>query len=324
MKQFKKVVSVAASLALLATSASLVGCSDKKVIGIMQFGTHESLNNCYDGILKGLKENGIDVENGNYEIKYLNDNFQMDTAASHAKTLVNSGADLIVGIATPSAIQAAEASNGEIPVVYCAITDDAVMKAYQNVCGSSDRPNYTKTLELVTSVMGRSDLNIGVISATSESSDAVMIEDLTKASKAYNGMEISVSYVTEISTITTVTDRMINDGVDCFLNLLDNTVVGELDNILAVTNEAKIPVFGSEVEQVVKGCVAASSIDYIEIGRIAGEMSAKILNGTSTAAKLGGKIISDPTPYYNPDVIAKLGLTVPTISGVISIKDYVK
>lgn len=325
MKKITKGAAILLSLALTGGAViSLASCKESKpIIGIQQFGTHESLNNCYTGIIKGLEEAGVNAED--YDIQLVNDNFDIDTAASHAKTFVNKGAAAIVGIATPSAMQAANASNGEIPVVYCAITDDSVMSAYSNVCGSSDRPNYVSTLELVTAVMGKEDLKIGVISATGEDSDAVMIKDLSAAATAYEGMEIAVKYISDITTINTVTSALIEEEkVDCFLNLLDNTVVGQLDNILSITDEKKIPVFGSEVEQVVKGCVAASSIDYLEIGRIAGEMAGKIVKGTSTASSLGSKVISSPTPYYNPEKISALGLTVPTLSGLVSIQDYTK
>ena len=48
--------------------------------------------------------------------------------------------------------------------------------------------------------------------------------------------------------------------VDCISNLTDNTVVSALQTVLAAANDAKIPVFGSEVEQVKNGCVAAVGI----------------------------------------------------------------
>jgi len=319
-----KITATLCSLALVATAGcALASCQESKpTIGIMQYGTHESLNNCYTGIIKGLNEAGISEDN--YTIEYVNDNFDATVSASHASSLVNKGAKAIVAIATPSAMAAANASGGDVPVVYCAVTDGAVMESYKNVCGSSDRPNFEKQLEVVTGFMGKSDINIGVISYTGESSDAVQIEELKAAAKAYSGMEITVQYITEITTIATVTESMISGGVDCFVNLLDNTVVGQLDNIFAVTNEHSIPVFGSEVEQVVNGCVASASIDYIEIGRIAGEMAAQVVKGEAETSALGCKVISNPTLYYNPSAVTKFSLTVPSLTGLVSTDNYTK
>lgn len=326
-KTLKVASTVFACAMALTAGCALASCSDdsseKPLIGIMQYGTHESLNNCYTGIVKGLNEAGISEDN--YTIEYVNDNFDATVAASHASSLVNKGAKAIVAIATPSAMAAANASAGDVPVIYCAVTDGSVMDSYKNVCGSSDRPNFEKQLEVVTGFMGKSDINIGVVSYTGESSDAVQIEELKAAAAAYDGMEVTVNYISEITTITTVVESMITtDGVDCFVNLLDNTVVGQLDNIFSVTDSHNIPVFGSEVEQVVNGCVASASIDYIEIGRIAGEMAAQVVKGEAETSSLGCKVISNPTLYYNPASVTKFALTVPALSGLISTDDYTK
>ena len=56
---------VSATLAVLLTmlaTLSFAACGSRKpIIGILQFGSHESLNNCYDGIMQGLEESGLDL-----------------------------------------------------------------------------------------------------------------------------------------------------------------------------------------------------------------------------------------------------------------------
>lgn len=64
--------------------------------------------------------------------------------------------------------------------------------------------------------------------------------------------------------------------MDCITNLTDNTVVSSLPAILEMANEAKIPVFGSEIEQVKIGCLAAQGLDYVELGRQTGKMAAQV------------------------------------------------
>ena len=73
--------------------------------------------------------------------------------------------------------------------------------------------------------------------------------------------------------------------VDCISNLTDNTVVSALQTVLAAANDAKIPVFGSEVEQVKNGCVAAVGIDYVALGKQTGEMAAKVLKGRGNCSR---------------------------------------
>ena len=312
MKNIKKIIAFILTLTIIFAFA---GCasdtSEKKTIGIIQFGSHASLNNCYDGIMQGLKENGINEED--YNIEYVNSNFDASVSQTQANNLVNKKAAVIIPIATPSAVAAANAAaENDIPVVYCAITDATVMKNYENITGSSDIPNFEMQLEVVTGFMNKTDLKIGVLYSTKESSSPVQVENLKAAAKKYEGMEILDSAVADINTIDAKTNELIDRGVDCFVNLLDNTVVGKLEtNILPITNEKKIPVFGSEIEQVRVGCAASASIDYIDVGASAGKAAAEILGGKS-AAEIPVAYITEPTNYYNSKVCGELNLTVPT------------
>ena len=307
----KKVISVILVVFVLALSSlALYSCGNKKpTIGIIQFGSHASLNNCYDGVIAGLEESGIKLDD--YNIELVNSNFDSQLSQTQANSFVNSKAKVIIAIAPPPAVAAATASDGEIPVVYCAITDGSVMNNYKNITGSSDIPNFDKQLEVVTGVMGKSDLKIGVLFSTEESSSPIQVANLKKAAEKYDGMEILDSAVADINTIDAKVNELINRGVDCFVNLLDNTVVGKLEtNILPITNEKKIPVFGSEIEQVKVGCAASASIEYIDVGRAAGKAAAEILNGKS-ASDIPVATITDPKNYYNSKVCETLGLKVP-------------
>ena len=308
MKTFKRVFAIVMIVAMM---LCLAACGESKpTIGIIQFGSHGSLNNCYDGIMQGLEAAGITEEN--YTIEYVNSNFDASVSQTQANNLVNKKADVIIAIATPSAVAAATAADGDVPVVYCAITDASVMENYENVTGSSDIPNFEKQLEVVTAFMNNTDLKIGVLYSTEESSSPIQVSSLKEAAKKYTGMEILDSAVADINTIDTKVNELISRDVDCFVNLLDNTVVGKLEtNILPLTNDAKIPVFGSEIEQVKVGCAASASIEYITVGKAAGEAAAKILNGTA-ADEIPVATITDPDNYYNSAVCAELGLTVPT------------
>ena len=309
MKKMMKLAAVVLCVALMCVS--FAGCGNgKQTIGIIQFGSHGSLNNCYEGIMAGLTEAGINLEE--YNVEYVNSNFDASVSQTQANNLVNKKAAVILAIATPSAVAAANAAlDQDVPVVYCAITDASVMANYENVTGSSDIPNFDKQLEVVTAFMGKKDVKIGVLYSTEESSSPIQVANLKQAAEKYDGMQVLDSAVADINTIDTKVNDLIAKGVDCFVNLLDNTVVGKLEtNILPITNDKKIPVFGSEIEQVKVGCAASASIEYITVGKKAGEAAAKILNGTA-AGDIPVATITDPENYYNSTVCAALGLTVP-------------
>ena len=310
----KKVFSLMMAALLVLGSVLMFGaCAETKpTITIIQFGSHGSLNNCYDGVIAGLEEGGITLSD--YNVVHVDSNFDPTTAQSQAQTAVNSGSRVIIAIATPTAVAAASAADGDIPVVFCAITDQSVMENYENVTGSSDIPNFAKQLEVVTGFMGRSDLKIGVLYSSEESSSPIQVTRLKEAASAYTGMEIRDSVVTDINTIDTKVNALISEGVDCFINMLDNTVVGKLQsNILPLTDEAGIPVFGSEIEQVKVGCAASASIEYVNVGKQAGLAAAQLLLGQkANASDIPVAVITDPNNYYNSEVCARLGLTVPS------------
>ena len=92
-------------------------------IGISQFAEHGSLDNCREGFLEGLKEEGIE-EGKNLTVKVNNADADMGTASQIAQSFVTDNMDLICAIATPSAQAAYNAAmeNG-IPVVYTAVTN---------------------------------------------------------------------------------------------------------------------------------------------------------------------------------------------------------
>ncbi len=309
----KKIITlVLITVITLSVGLCFAGCKDsKETIGIIQFGSHESLNNCYEGIMKGLKEK-IDVSK--YNIEYVNSNFTAETSLAQAKKLVNSKAKVIIAIATPSAIQAATAATGSsTPVVYCAVTDAKQVANFDNMTGTSDVPDFKAQLKLVSSFMGKNDLKIGVLMSTEESSDAAQISALKKEAQSYDGMTIETETVADITTIDAKVDSLISKDIDCIVNLLDNTIVGKLQNILAKTNAAGIPVFGSEIEQVKSGCLASASIDYITVGRLAGEQAAEILSGKAVKDVKAKTMENETYPYYNSDVLKTFkNLTLPT------------
>ena len=195
------------------------------------------------------------------------------------------------------------------------------MDNYTNITGSSDIPPFDKQLEVVTAFLGKDDVKIGVLYSTDESSSPFQVSELKKAAQAYTGMEILDSAVSDITTIDTKVNELIDRGVDCFVNLLDNTIVGKLEsNILPITDEKNIPVFGSEIEQVKLGCAASASIDYIDVGKSAGKAAAQILKGEKKADDIEVAVITDPTNYYNSEACETLGLTIPSDITITDVK----
>ena len=294
----------------------LTACSDKKeVIGIIQFGEHDSLNDCYNGIIQGLKEElGGDFDK--YKIELQNSNFDASTSAAQANTFVSKNVKIIGAIATPSAMAAATAAKGSIPVVYCAVSDPtaAGLTTLNNVTGSSDKLDFDGQLALIKKFIP--DVKkIGVLYTLGEANSISQIQTLTEKATAL-GIEIVSQTITNANEIPTATDTLLGKGIDCITNLTDNTVVGALDIIIAKTNAAKIPVFGSEIDQVKNGCLASASLDYVALGRETGEIMAKILKGEVIASNDIAISVENSFNCYSAKVASALGITLPDLTNV--------
>ena len=96
--------------------------------------------------------------------------------------------------------------------------------------------------------------------------------------------------VTAQSEVTQAVDTLLSHGVDCLSNLTDNNVVGVLGAILEKTDEAGVPVYGSEVGAGEAGCVAGAGLDYVQLGIQTGLMAAK---GPHRRGRLRGSALRD-------------------------------
>ena len=321
MKNFRNFVSAALALTLTLSLAACGsqettsddsgdGSSPKYLIGISQYGQHGSLDNCREGFLQGLEEAGL-KEGVDFEVDYRNADFDDTMTTQIGDAFSAEDVDLMVGIATNSAVACFNAAEDkDIPVIFTAITDPVGAHLDSgNITGTSDALPVAGQLELIRALQPDAD-TVGIIYTTSEPNSVYSVgiyEDLA----ADYGFTIDAVGVTSQAEVPQAVDQLIADGVDCFSNLTDNNVVGVLTSILEKTDEAGIPVYGSEVEQVKLGCVAGAGLDYVQLGIQTGKMAAKVLTGETTCEDLPYETIENYGLYINSDSLSALGITVP-------------
>ncbi len=288
----------------------LPGCSPRAeyVVGIGQFGPHASLDNCREGFIAGLAEEGI-IVGENLTIDYQDANFDGGTSNLIAESFVSSKVDLICGIATPMAQAAYNAAEGKIPVIFTAVTDPVAAGITEgNITGTSDMLPVEAQLKLIRAMMPDAT-KIGIMYTTSEVNSESAIAVYEDLADDY-GFEIITTGISVSADIPLAINGLLAK-VDCITNLTDNTVVGSLPIILEAAKEKGIPVFGSEIEQVKIGCVASEGLEYYELGKQTGKMAAKVLKGEATASEIPYEIISESFLYINTTVMEELGLTLP-------------
>lgn len=298
------------------TDTSSAADSTSYTIGIGQFAEHGSLDNCREGFLEGLAQEGIE-EGKNLTVLYENAQADGGTASQIINNFISKKADLICAIATPIAQAAySGAKKTDVPVIFTAVTDP-VAAALANedgtpvgeVTGTSDKLPVEKQLEMIRKILPDAK-TIGILYSTSEVNSETAIQEY-KAAAANYGFEIVEGPVTATADIPLATDNLL-EKVDCLNNLTDNTVVSSLPLILDKASKKNIPVFGSEVEQVKIGCLAAMGLDYVDLGKQTGKMAAKILKGEAKASEMNYEVIKDAAFYGNTKAAENLGITLPT------------
>lgn len=320
----KKLLAMTMAMAMVLGMAALSGCGNSNsgevksesananipVIGISQYGQHASLDNCREGFLQGLEESGL-VEGKDYTVDFQNAGFDDNIAIQIAQNFSANNVALMCAIATPSATACyAAAEDKDIPVIFTAITDPVKAKLDSgNITGTSDKLPVEAQLQLIRALQPEAK-TIGILYTTSEPNSVSAIAEYQEKAAEY-GFTIEAIGVTQQAEVLQAADNMIAKGVDCISNLTDNNVVGVLPSILEKTNEADIPVYGSEIEQVKLGCVASAGIDYVLLGKQTGAMAAKILKGEATAAEMPYETITSFDTYINSKALTDMAITVP-------------
>lgn len=291
MKNLRKVITITAAALLCA--ASITGCAGQKKsadgqtvyqIGVLQYADHPSLDNCREGFKQGLDAEGI-----KYELKEQSAKADDAVNTQIAQQFVSQKLDLICGIATPSAQSCYNAAyENKIPVIFNAVSDPVAAKlakskteAMDGITGVSDMLPVDEQLKLIREMLPDAK-KIGILYTTSEANSVSTIESYKEKVGEY-GFELVAKGVTNASEIPQAVDLILTE-VDCISNMTDNTIVNNLPILLEKATAKNIPVFGSEEEQVKNGCVASAGIDYIDLGKKAGVMAARVLKGEDIAS----------------------------------------
>ncbi len=317
-KSIKRIIAVC--LAVLLVASAFAGCSNssgskKYKVGICQLVQHEAL----DAATKGFKEALIEkLGEENIEFEEQNAGGDSATCSTITNGFVSEGVDLIFANATP-ALQAAMQSTTTIPIVGTSITDYATAididqsswtgKTGMNVTGSSDLAPLADQAAMFKELCPNAK-TIGILYCSAEANSKyqsdVVSEELTKL-----GYTVKVYTVADTNEINSVTTTACSE-VDALYIPTDNTIASATAAVNEIAEPAGIPIIAGE-EGICKGCgVATLSISYENLGQIAGEMAADILQNGTDPANMEIKTATNLTKKYSAERAQKLGITVPS------------
>ncbi|HWL70314.1 MAG TPA: ABC transporter substrate-binding protein [Geminicoccus sp.] len=296
------------SAALLATAAApSLALADAPLVAITAIVEHPALDACRDGVIEGLKQQGIAAET-----TYESAQGQPATAAQIARSFVGMNPAVIVPISTPSA-QAAAAATKAIPIVFTAVTDpvDAGLVASMekpggNVTGLSDLSPLSQHLDLILEITP--DVKRLGFPYNPGEANAVVLLNLMRDLAEQRGIEVVEATASKSADVVAAA-RSLTGQADAIYVPTDNTVVSALESLIAVARQAKVPVYCGDTDSVARGCIGSVGFDYFQVGVQTAAIVARILKGESPG-EIAIESASGTDLYLNPTAAEAFGITL--------------
>lgn len=310
------------SLVLAAVMAlSLVACgsgskdkdtSDKTYkVGVVQLVQHEALDAATKGFTDALKE----ALGDKVEVVEKNASGDSNNCSTIVNGFISDKVDLIMANATP-ALQAAASATSTIPILGTSVTDYATALEIAdwtgtvggNISGTSDLAPLDKQAAMLQELFPNAK-KVGMLFCSSEPNSKYQVDEVTKLLSAA-GITCTEYTFTDSNDVSSVTQKACDDS-DVLYIPTDNTAASNTEAIANVVLAAGTPVIAGEAG-ICRGCgVATLSIDYYELGKITGQMAAKILTGEADISTMPVEFAPTATKQANMANCEKLGITVP-------------
>ncbi|MDR0922244.1 MAG: ABC transporter substrate-binding protein [Lactobacillales bacterium] len=284
-----------------------------KTVGVLQFVSHPALDEIYEGIEAGLKEEGYKIGK-NLKIEFKNGQADQSKLTTMGQQLVDGKPDAVIGIATLAAQALANATK-DIPILLGAITDPVgagLVKNEEhpggNITGVSNKSPIKAQLELAKQILPNAKI-VGVLYSSSEDNSKSQIEPLEKAGKDL-GLTVKPYAVPSTNEISTTVEVM-GGAVDFIYLPSDNTIASAMQTVVEQANKTKTPIFPTVDTQVAEGGLATLGINQFDLGVQTGKMTAKILKGESDPATTPIYIFKTGDLIINKKQAEFLGIELP-------------
>ncbi|HFI0738863.1 TPA: tryptophan ABC transporter substrate-binding protein [Streptococcus suis] len=285
--------------------------TEKVKIGVLQFVTHDSLDEIYKGIKAGLEEGGYTTTE-TLSIDFMNAEGDQSQVQTMSKKLVDNGNELLIGIATPAAQGLANATT-ELPIIMGAVTDPVganlvtdLKNPGGNITGVSDQTPVADTVSLIKEITPDAK-TIGVLYSSNEDNSKIQVAEFKAAAEeaGYTVLEYAVASSNELAS----TVEVASSKVDALFTPVDNTVASAFSTVVSVANKSKTPIFTSVEDMVEGGGIASVTLSQYDLGVATGKMTAKILDGANPA-DTPVQIFNEGTVVVNQKVAKELGITL--------------
>jgi putative ABC transport system substrate-binding protein len=223
---------------------------------------------------------------------------------------VNSGGDIFVSIGTiPAQASFKLAKQKKIKLVFSSVTNpSSISSSFKgaNTTGVSNFVALRPQIELFRKIQPKLR-KLGILFNTGESNSVDIVEKLKIVTKEM-GIELIEQGIQKASDIPQAINSLAQKAEAVFISN-DNTSLTGISFIVSVCDKKKIPVYVSDTDQVVKGCLAALGPNQYQIGVQTGKMIEKLLNGVDIDT-IPVEFPSNTETFVNLNAAKELGLTI--------------
>lgn len=287
--------------------------TERLYIGLLQYTSHPSLDAIADGIIDTLAEYGY-RDDETINLDFQNAQGDQSNLNTMANRFVTNDADLMIAIATPSALAVANASN-DIPIILGAITDpenvglvDSNEAPGGNVTGVSDMTPIAKQLELIRKIQPDAK-TLGLLYSSSEDNAVLQGELAAELAKDY-GFETVTRTVSSTNDVSQVAKQLVSEA-DALWTPNDNIIASAFPSVVQVANEAKIPIYPAVDMMVAQGGLATLGLNQYQIGVKTGEMVVQLLKGSIQTATEPVRFADVTDLVVNYEAAELLGISLP-------------
>ena len=314
MKKLTMITCMLLSIILIGSTAVYAGEAEDKVytVGICQLVQHNAL----DAATKGFRDALVE-ELGEEHVVFDEQNAAGDSATCATITagFAASEVDLIMANATP-ALQAAASATNVIPILGTSVTDYGSALNLQdfsgtvgtNVSGTSDLAPLDKQAEIIKELFPEAK-TVGIMYCSGEANSVYQ----AKTIRGYledMGLTVEEYTFADSNDVAFVTQSACDESDVLFLPT-DNTAASCTSAIDSVARPTGTPIICGE-ENMCAGCgVATLSISYYDLGRVTGQMAAKILKGEENISEMPIQWAAETTKKYNAEICESLGIEIP-------------
>jgi len=260
-------------------------------VAIFQFSSRPLLDEGVAGVIEGLKARGY-IRGQTILIEEFNSQNDLPTANSIARAIEDGGYDLAITVSTPC-LQAMASANraGKVTHVFGLVTDPFASGVGLNRDRPLEHPRYMVgigTFQPVRDALLYAKKSypalrrVGTVWNPAEACSEACMRVARSTCKEI-GVELLEAQAESSTAVGEATSSLLARGVEAIFIGGDNTVEMAMNTIVKLANDGRIPVIGCAPGHADAGALIGLGADYVEVGRVEGELAAELLSGRDPA-----------------------------------------